>query len=229
MNPDRFERLKAVLGRRQPDLTVLMDRVHKAHNLSAILRNCDAVGVLEAHAVPAEQQRLKAHIQIAAGASKWVKVRTHETTPGAIRCLQGEGFEVVAAHPDEAAIDYRDLDLTRPVALLVGAELKGVSDDALELADRRVSLPMLGMAQSLNVSVATALLLYEAQRQRTAAGLYDHCRIPEPAYSRLLFEWAYPKLARRCRELGERYPSLTDEGRLEALPTFAAGAADLMD
>ena len=179
--------------------------------------------------MPAEQQRLKAHIQIAAGASKWVKVRTHDGTPQAIRYLQGVGYEVVAAHPDDSAIDYRELDLTRPVALLVGAELKGVSDEALALADRHVSLPMLGMAQSLNVSVATALLLYEAQRQRAAAGLYEHCRIPEPAYSRLLFEWAYPKLARRCRELGEPYPALSDGGRLEALPTFAAGAADLTD
>lgn len=229
MNPDRFERLRAVLRRRQPDLTVLMDRVHKAHNLSAILRNCDAVGVLEAHAVPAEQQRLKAHIQIAAGASKWVKVHTHESTPQAIRHLQGQGYEVVAAHPDDDAVDYRALDLTRPVALLVGAELKGVSDEALAMADRRVSLPMLGMAQSLNVSVATALLLYEAQRQRTEAGMYGHCRIAEPAYSRLLFEWAYPKLARRCRELGEPYPALGDEGHLEAVPTFAAGATDVTD
>lgn len=223
MNPERFERLQQVLDRRQPDLTVLMDRVHKPHNLSAILRNCDAVGVFEAHAVPAHEGRLKAHIQVSAGASKWVPLRVHPTVEAATVHLRGEGMQIIAAHPDDDAIDYRELDLTRPTALLVGAELHGVSDEALALADHHVVLPMLGMARSLNVSVATALLLYEAHRQRRDAGLYDHPRIIEPQRSKVLFEWAYPKLARRCQAHGLAYPELSETGELLEVPAFAAG------
>lgn len=218
MNPERFARLQAVLDRRQPTLTVLMERVHKPHNLSAILRNCDAVGVLEAHAVPADPGRLRAHAQVSAGSSKWVPLTLHDSTEEAVRELRDRGFRILAAHPSSDAVDYREVDLTAPTCFLLGAELHGVSEEALHLADGRVALPMMGMVRSLNVSVATALLLYEAQRQRRAAGMYSEPQLHGPEYSRRLFEWAYPEVARACRERGEAYPELTEEGelRLEA-------------
>lgn len=225
MNPERFDRLQRVLDHRQPDLTVLMDRVHKPHNLSAILRNCDAVGVFEAHAVPAHEGRLKAHIQVSAGASKWVPLHVHPSIEQAAAHLRESGMQLVAAHPDGDAIDYRELDFTRPTALLVGAELHGVSDEGLALADHHVVLPMLGMARSLNVSVATALLLYEAHRQRSEAGLYDQPRIIGARRTEVLFEWAYPKLAKRCRANGLPYPELSEHGELIEVPAFAAGPA----
>jgi tRNA (guanosine-2'-O-)-methyltransferase len=218
VNPDRFALLTDVLSRRQPDLTVLMERVHKPHNLSAILRNCDAVGVLEAHAVPARGAGVRGHPQVSAGTSKWVPLRTHDDVETAAATLRSRGFHLIAAHPDPAAVDYRSVDMTRPTCILLGAELRGVSDRALELADERVLLPMRGMVRSLNVSVAAALLLYEAERQRTAAGMYDAPRLPEPAFSRLLFEWAHPKLARACRDQGVAYPELTETGELASRP-----------
>lgn len=229
MNPERFQRLQHVLARRQPDLTVLMDGVHKPHNLSAILRNCDAVGVFEAHAVPARKRRLKADIQISAGASKWVPVHVHESIDQAVEHLHAQGMQVLAAHPDEQALDYRDIDMTQPTAILVGSELHGVSDEALRLADRHVVMPMLGMARSLNVSVATALMLYEAQRQRAQSGLYDTPRIEEPQWTEVLFEWSWPKLARRCREFGLPYPALTEEGELLEVPDFAESSEVFAD
>lgn len=218
MNPDRFARLQAVLARRQPTLTVLMEQVHKPHNLSAILRNCDAVGVLEAHAVPAEQDRLKTHMAVSAGASKWVPVHVHDTIADAVDVLHADGFRILAAHPDADALDYRTVDMTGPTCLLVGAELHGVSEAALELADQHVVLPMHGMVRSLNVSVAAALLLYEAQRQRDAAGMYDTPQLAEPEFTRRLFEWAYPEVARTCRERGDPYPALTEDGELAEHP-----------
>jgi tRNA (guanosine-2'-O-)-methyltransferase len=213
MLPDRFRRLRSVLQRRQPDLTVLMEQVNKPHNFSAILRNCDAVGVLEAHASPAPGRPFPAPRDL--GGDRPVGAGT-----AAPRCevgrggAQGAGFILVAAHPGDGAKDYRDADLTRPTALVMGAELHGVSDEALALVDEQVVIPMAGMVRSLNVSVAAALLLYEAYRQRDAAGMYDRSRLPEDRFDRLLFEWAYPDFARGFRERGLPYPALGDDGEI---------------
>ena len=213
LNQRRFRRIRAVLDRRQPDLTVLMETVNKSHNFSAILRNCDAVGVLRAHAVLPEKG---IHLQpnAAAGTTKWVEVLAHGTVEGAVAYLQKEGFTVVAAHPAEGARDYRDVDLTRPVALMVGAELDGLSSEGLGLADELVGIPMAGMVRSLNVSVATAILLFEAFRQREAMGLYARTRLPEPEYDRILFEWAYPEIAQILRDRGDPYPKLSEDGTM---------------
>ncbi len=211
MNAERFRKLQEVLGRRQPDLTVLMERVHKSRNLSAILRNCDAAGVLQAHAIP-PKDGLEIHGHTSAGTSKWVKVVRHRTLQAATECLRAEGFRIVAAHPGDGAADYRDVDFTAPTAIMVGAELLGLTDEALSLADQLVEIPMLGMASSLNVSVATALLLFEAARQRTAARMYQTSRLPPEEFERILFEWAYPRVSRRLREDGRTYPTLSPTG-----------------
>ena len=188
-----------------------MDRVHKPHNLSAIVRSCDAVGVLEAHAVPAADG-LELPAASSAGASKWVRVRRHPDITGAIRALQEAGHRVYAAHPTGGARDFREPDYTKPTAFLLGSELRGLGDDALALADESVLIPMSGMVRSLNVSVATALLLFEAQRQRQAAGMYGRGRLDPERRRALLFEWAYPRLARRLREEGRPYPELAEDG-----------------
>ncbi|MBW3535319.1 MAG: tRNA (guanosine(18)-2'-O)-methyltransferase TrmH [Gemmatimonadetes bacterium] len=211
MRPERFRRLREVLDRRQPDLTVLMERVDKPHNFSAILRNCDAVGVLEAHVVP-PRHGLDLSQATSAGTDKWVAVRRHADVAAAAEHLKALGFGLVAAHPASDAVDYRDVDFTAPTALLMGAELHGLGEEALALADVRVIVPMEGMVRSLNVSVATALLLYEARRQREEAGMYERPRLPADVYERLLFEWAHPRLARDYRGRGEPYPALDEEG-----------------
>ena len=213
MNPERFQRLAQALSRRQPDLTVLMERVHKSHNLSAILRNCDAVGVFAAHAIPPEEG-LQIHFHTSAGTAKWVRLVRHRTIQAAIEELKGRGFRVVAAHPGPEAVDFREVDFTVPTALMMGAELLGLSDEALALSDLQVSIPMVGMGRSFNVSVATALLLFEAFRQREAAGMYDESRIDPEDLERILFEWAYPRIARYCRDRGTPYPPLGEDGGL---------------
>lgn len=211
MTPERFDKLRSVLAARQPDLTVLMDQVNKSHNFSAILRNCDAVGVYEAHAVlPSARPEL--HLGVSAGTARWVPVTPHESTAEAVAYLRGAGFRVLAAHLSDRAVDYRDVDYTRPLALMMGSELYGVSDDGLDEADEHVVIPMKGLVQSLNVSVATALLLFEAQRQRLAAGMYDESRLDPEAFTLRLFEWAYPREAEVFRARGEPYPELDENG-----------------
>lgn len=213
MRPERFRRLREVLERRQPDLTVLMDHVHKVHNFAAILRSCDAVGVLDAHVVlPGKPLRL--HHAVSAGTRKWIGLHRHDDVAAAGAALHDAGFRIVAAHPSPDALDYRDVDYASPTAFLMGAELDGVSEAGLRVADAHVTIPMAGMVRSLNVSVAAAILLFEAQRQRDAAGMYDRPRLEGPAFEARLFEWCHPSRARALREEGRPYPPLGPDGEI---------------
>lgn len=215
MSPERFERIKQVLALRQPDLTLCMDQVHKGHNLSAAVRTADAVGIHEVHGVfPETGVRMRPHT--AGGSLNWVKVHRHRTIQDAVAALRTQGMQIVVTNLSEQAKDFRDIDYTKPTALLVGQELQGISQEALDLADHQVVIPMLGMVQSLNVSVASALILYEAQRQRQLAGLYQHCRLPEAEQQRLLFERGYPQLAQQCKRKGLPYPSIDAAGDVQA-------------
>lgn len=213
MTPDRRDRLDGVLARRQPDLTILAENLHKPRNFSALIRTCDAVGIQWVHAVPGETHPRR-HWHTSQGAEKWVELVCHASTGEACDALHLRGFQLVAAHPDDSAVDYRDIDYTLPTALMLGTELFGISDTAVGYADRLINIPMLGMSQSLNVSVACAVVLYEAQRQRQRAGLYQGPRLERVDYERLRFEWLHPKLARFCRERGVPYPELDADGNV---------------
>jgi tRNA (guanosine-2'-O-)-methyltransferase len=168
--PRRYERLRSVLNRRMGDLTVLLEQVDKPHNLSAILRTCDAVGVLESHVVSLPG-RPRIFNDTALGSQKWVPLHAHATTEHAIAALKARGFRLYGTHLSQEAIDYRDCDFTGPTAFLLGAEKWGLCAAAAAAVDQAIVIPMTGMVQSLNVSVATAILLFEALRQRHRAGL----------------------------------------------------------
>lgn len=141
-------------------------------------------------------------------------LRTHESMAAAAQALKGRGFSLVAAHLSGEALDFRELDYTRPTALLLGTELFGVSEGALQYVDHQISIPMEGMSQSLNVSVAAAIVLYEAQRQRRLAGMYDQGRLDPDTRTRLRFEWLHPVLTDFCQQRGIEYPELDDEGEV---------------
>jgi tRNA (guanosine-2'-O-)-methyltransferase len=217
--PKRFHRVREVLDRRQPDLTVLMEDVQIPRNLAALLRTCDAAGVLEAHAVWRVGGQLKISRPASGGTRKWVPVRKHRDLESPVALLKESGFRILAAHPADRAVDYREVDYTLPTAVLLGQEETGVTPRAVELADDLVVIPMMGMGLSLNVSVAAALILFEARRQRDAAGLYSRRRLDPDLYGRLLFEWTYPVLARLCRKKKAPYPRLGVDGEiLDPLP-----------
>ncbi|TBH17439.1 tRNA (guanosine(18)-2'-O)-methyltransferase TrmH [Thermus thermamylovorans] len=188
MTEARRRRIEEVLRRRQPDLTVLLENVHKPHNLSAILRSCDAVGVLEAHAVN-PTGGVPTFNETSGGSHKWVYLRVHSDIQTAIGHLRELGFRIYATALWEDAQDFREVDYTGPTALLLGAEKWGVSEEALALADGAIQVPMFGMVQSLNVSVAAAVILFEAQRQRLKAGLYEKPRLDPELYQKVLEDW----------------------------------------
>jgi len=223
MTPERFAKLKSALARRQPDLTVFMDAVNKSHNVSAIMRTADAVGVHRLHAL-STGGALRRHHMIGGGAIDYVQLTLHSSTANALATLRGDGWRLVAAHAGRDARDYRDVDYTTKVAIMVGAELVGVSEEALAAADERVAIPMRGLGTSLNVSVAAGVMLLEAERQRHAAGLYDSSRLTRAEHDETLFEWCYPDIAKRCRQLGRAYPPLTADGRVAANPFLGVPA-----
>lgn len=217
MTPERFEKLKRALDRRQPDLTVYLDDVNKSHNVSAIIRTADAVAIHAIHAV-STGGALRRHHMIAGGAKDWVRLTLHRSRSAALAALRRDGWHLVAAHVGVGTRDFREIDYTAKVAIMVGSELGGLSAETLAAADQHAAIPMHGLGTSLNVSVAVGVILLEAERQRRAAGLYDSSRLTAEERARTLFEWSYPDIAARCRELGRAYPSLTEDGMMATNP-----------
>ena len=210
---NRREKLDWVLAQRQPDLTVLAESLHKPRNFSAIVRTCDAVGINDLHAIPGEAG-LAIHWKTSQVAEKWVNVHPHSNLHDACEHLHGRGFQLVAAHLSDRATDYRELDYTGPTALIVSTELFGASEAALAAADHQVMIPMMGVSQSLNVSVACAIVLYEAMRQRQLAGMYGELRIDTEAHERQRFEWLHPAVAEFCNQRKLAYPKLDADGEI---------------
>jgi len=170
----REYKINKVLENKQPNLQLFLDDVHDSHNLSAILRSCDAVGVLKLFYTSQNNQNLKIHKTITQGTQRWVdhaKIHNDKKIEF-LKKKQEEGFQIVATHLEEKAMDFRFIDYTLPTIIIVGNEKEGVSNEILTIADKTILIPMKGMVESLNVSVATALILYEAERQLEINGNY---------------------------------------------------------
>jgi len=207
----RLEKIKACLEKRQPDLAVITDYMHKPHNVSAVMRTCDATGVFSLRAVMPENESFRARSGIAMGSDKWLDVTVHNHIDTAVKQLKHDGFKIVAVHKSERSGNFREVDYCEKTAVLFGAELFGVSEDAANLSDVHASIPMQGMVESYNVSVAAAIVLTEAQRQRELAGMYDHRRLDPDIYARTLFKWYRRKEADYCDEHGLEYPEMDIE------------------
>lgn len=214
MSPERYQRIRDVLARRQTDLTVCLENVHKPHNVSAVVRTCDAVGIHRVHTVWEEQYQFRRGT--AMGSQNWVRQTNHDTIDDAMATLKGQGMQVLVTHLSDSAVDFRDVDYTKPTAILFGQEKYGATDQAKALADQDIVIPMMGMVQSLNVSVAAALVLYEAQRQRTIAGMYNTQHLPEQECQALSFENGYPRLFKLCQRKGIAFPPLAENGEIIA-------------
>ena len=187
----REARIDQVLARRQPGLTVVLEDVHDPHNAAAVLRSADATGVLEIHTVhqhePAPTKRPSR--ATSSSATKWVPVVRHEDVATCYAALRERGVQIVATALTDDSVDLYDVDFTRPTAIVMGNEHRGLTSGAIAAADLTVRIPMSGMVESLNISVATAVTLFEAFRQRRAAGFYDEPQLAPDALARLRDEW----------------------------------------
>lgn len=214
MTPERYHKIRQSLERRQPDLTLITDQVHKGQNLAAMRRTCDAFAVGEIHGVIPKDQPNKRYAGICAGTYKRVQLKRHDSIEEAVSQVREQGMKVVSADLTDTAIDYQSYDFTQPVAILMGAEEVGVSEEARALVDDSVHIPMHGLVESLNVSVAFALILSEACRQREAKGMFDSPRLEQKEIDRLTFEWGYPRLKDYYTGKGLAYPPLDEEGQI---------------
>ena len=199
---DRLARIDGSLSRKQPYLQIMLDNVHSSQNLSAIIRSCDAVGVLDIYYSTKENESLRIHKTITQGAHRWThRYRMNDAHKVAfLKEKKAQGFQVLVTHLEKRAVSFRQVDYTKPTLLVMGNEKEGVSPEVIEMADEVIIIPMQGMVQSLNVSVATALILYEAQRQLENAGSYDEPILTEKKREEIKAAWVYrDTVARRSK------------------------------
>jgi tRNA (guanosine-2'-O-)-methyltransferase len=187
--PERIDRVNRVLALRQPDLRVVLEGVTIAHNASAVIRTCDAAGILHLHLISPNPELLRFNEAITTRADKWLEIGVHGTAAECFAPLKKEGFTIIATHLEKEAVPYTEIDYTKPLALVFGSESEGISAESLAFADKVVRIPMLGMVQSLNLSVSVAVILYEALRQRAAAGFLESPRLPDAELERLRNKW----------------------------------------
>jgi tRNA (guanosine-2'-O-)-methyltransferase len=185
----RKNKIFKVLEQRQPDLTVVMENIHDPHNVSAMLRSSDAVGIHEVNLVYTTTKYPKIGSKSSSSANKWIGRRKFASIPECYQQLRNEGFQILATRLDENAKQLYEFDLTKPTAFVFGNEHGGVTDEAAHLADATVYIPMMGMIQSLNVSVACAVTIYEALRQRMEKGYYSNPRFEKQILEKLKEEW----------------------------------------
>jgi len=189
----RKEKIEDILSRKQPTLKVMLDNVSNSQNLSAIIRSCDGVGVLDIYYSTREDLDLKVHKTITQGTHRWMNKERidSEKKIDFLKTKQQEGFQVVATHLSEKSISFSKINYTKPTILVMGNEKDGISQEVINIADHLVIIPMRGMAQSLNVSVATALILYEAERQLELKGAYETPQLSAEQRERVMKEWIY--------------------------------------
>jgi tRNA (guanosine-2'-O-)-methyltransferase len=187
--PERIEKVERVLAHRQADLRVVLEGVTIAHNASAVMRTCDAAGILYLDLVSPNPELLRLNEAISTRADKWLEIGVHAAPAACLRPLKEAGFEIVATRLTREAALYTEVDLARPVALVFGSESEGISDECLAFADRVVRIPMFGMVQSLNLSVSVAVMLYEALRQKAAKGYGERSKLPAAESERLRKKW----------------------------------------
>ncbi|MAT39210.1 MAG: RNA methyltransferase [Ectothiorhodospiraceae bacterium] len=189
----RKDRFLEVIAKRQKDFTIVIENIWDPHNVSAILRSADAVGIETVHLLYTIEEApnfKRVGKKSSSSASKWLEFVYHDDEEGCISSLKKEGFSVFASHLTKHSMSLHELKGTGKIALIFGNESRGVSETALELADGAFYIPMVGMIESLNASVAAAVSMYEIMRQRLAAGTLEHSQHSDEEASNKLEAWA---------------------------------------
>jgi tRNA (guanosine-2'-O-)-methyltransferase len=190
MTPERKERLTSVLRKRQPGLTVVMENVADPHNISAVMRTCDAVGIQDIYILNTRIPRHKKWgTKSSSSAEKWLTVHQFTDAAACFREVKSRFSKVYTTHLGAGSKDLYDLNLTETLAFVFGNEHSGVSEEVLPYADGNFIIPQMGIIKSLNISVACAVSLYEALRQKRLAGHYDSPQLSEGERNRLAGEW----------------------------------------
>ena len=194
MSPTRTEKFQQALARRQPDLTIVLENVIDPHNVSAVMRTCDAVGIQDVYVIHSRPVRPKKWgFKSSSSAAKWLTVLDFDSVDQCFQVLRKKYERILCARLDQHAADLYSTDLTRSTAIVFGNEQEGVSEDVRNRSDGSLLIPQVGIISSLNISVACAVTLYEAYRQKQLKGHYDRNNL-DPATAQTLFDqWSLHK------------------------------------
>ena len=192
MTPERFERLDSVLNKRQPDLTVVLENVFDPHNISAVMRTCDAVGIQDIFILNTKiPPHKKWGAKSSSSAAKWLSIHQFTNAEECFTELRKRYKKIYTTHLSTDAVGLHELNLTEPVALVFGNEHSGVSEEIIAMADGNFIIPQVGIIKSLNISVACAVCLYEAYRQKYTAGHYARLKLEGKMLEKLRAEWGF--------------------------------------
>ncbi|MEZ5015960.1 MAG: RNA methyltransferase [Flavipsychrobacter sp.] len=191
MNQVRKDKLDAVLNRRQADLAVVMENIEDPHNIFAIMRTCDAVGVQDIYVLNTVfEKKRKYGTKSSSSASKWVTMHHFTDMNECVNAVKEKYGRLYATSLKHDSKELHEMDFTQPIALAFGNETNGISDEFVTHCDGTIVIPQVGMIKSLNVSVACAVTLYEAYRQKNKLGHYDgEKKLPDEQYSMLQDKW----------------------------------------
>jgi len=187
---ERTERIKTVLSRRQRDVTLVMDNIWDPHNVSAILRSCDAFGLFRVHLYYTTEKWPELGKKSSASAKKWVERVCHDNAPSMLQGFAQAGVQVIRTGFSASAKPLYDFDFTKPTAVILSNEHRGAGPELIDQVAQELYIPMQGMVQSLNVSVAAAVILYEMFSQRRRAGLLDSPAFSPEELAALELEWS---------------------------------------
>jgi tRNA (guanosine-2'-O-)-methyltransferase len=185
----RIAKVKKVLAGRFADLRVVLEEVKNTHNASAVVRTCDAAGILFLDVISRENLPFPVNEAISTRAEKWLNIDTFTDTKECLSLLKAQGFAIAATYLGDDTIPYTDVDFTKPIAVVFGNEAEGISLEARDMADFAIRIPMAGMVRSLNLSVSAGIILYEALRQRLVSPSYRHKGLPPRELDALAREW----------------------------------------
>lgn len=190
MTNERRIKIEKVLSKRQNDLTVVLENVFDPHNISAVMRSCDAVGIQEIFVLNTKIPRHeKWGVRSSSSAAKWLTVHQYSDANECFSTLRQRYDRILTTHLSSDAVSLYETDLTQRIALVFGNEHAGVSDEILAMSDGNFIIPQVGMIQSLNISVACAVSVYEAFRQKIVKGHYNSQKLLGAEYETLSKQW----------------------------------------
>ena len=192
MNDNRKHRLLDVLSRRQTNLTVVMENVDDPHNISAVMRTCDSVGIQDIYVLTTKiHKHKKFGPKSSSGAAKWLTIHEYTDAQECFAELRKHYSRILTTHLAADSVGLYEIDFTQSTALVFGNEHDGVSEEFRQMADGNFIIPQIGLIQSLNISVACAVSIYEAMRQKTAAGHYQQPHLPQERVASIMKDWGY--------------------------------------
>lgn len=192
MTPERREKLLNVLKRRQNNLTVVLENVFDPHNETAVMRTCDSVGIQDIFIINNRKPPKRAWgFKSGGSAKKWLTIHQFTRAEDCFKELRNRYSKILTTHLGSDSVNLYDIDFTESIALVFGNEAFGVSDEVRALADGNFVIPQMGIIQSLNISVACAVTVYEAYRQKEKAGHYNKQMLPTQRADELFNQWGF--------------------------------------